>query len=243
MVINDKIAFIPIPKNASWSVESTCKEYNFDLKYSNILWENTIRENEQKNKHIHTKVQSLIKTFGDNLDYVCIIRDSTDRLISAWKFFITQSYQVLDSFTLNKMKSKNNEFIINFIKNNYNDFINAYGDKEIKERVFRNLIDELEFPEELKKDNKFIDRFSLHILTFISQYNWVLNDTVKVKEFHFDRIEEFESYISEKLNVDFKLLHANQTKIDYCAVTKTPELIEFVDKYIDGAIKRKKSLI
>jgi hypothetical protein len=80
-------------------------------------------------------------------------------------------------------------------------------------------------------------------LTFISQYNWILNDTVKVKEFHFDRIEEFEDYMSEKLNVDFKLSHVNQTKIDYCAITKTPELIEFVDKYVDGAFKRTKSII
>jgi len=189
MVINDKIAFIPIPKNASWSVEFTCKEYNFDLKYTNILWENT------------------------------------------------------DSFTLDKMKNKNNEFLINFIKNNYNDFINAYGDNDTVKKLFLKLIDELEFPEELKKDNKFVHRFSLHILTFISQYNWILNDTVKVKEFHFDRIEEFEDYMSEKLNVDFKLSHVNQTKIDYCAITKTPELIEFVDKYVDGAFKRTKSII
>jgi hypothetical protein len=202
-----------------------------------------MRENGQKNRHIHTKVQSLIKTFGDDLEYVCIIRNSTDRFISAWKFFITQSAQVLDSFTLNKMKNKNNDFIINFIKTNYNDFINTYGDKNVKEKFFLKLIDELEFPEELKKDNKFIDSFSLHILTFISQYNWILNDTVKVKKFHFDRIQEFENYMSEKLNVDFKLSHENQTKLDYCAVTKTPELIEFVDKYIDGAIKRKKSII
>jgi hypothetical protein len=202
-----------------------------------------MRENGQKNRHIHTTVQSLIKTFGDDLEYVCIIRNSTDRFISAWKFFITQSAQVLDSFTLNKMKNKNNDFIINFIKTNYNDFINTYGDKNVKEKFFLKLIDELEFPEELKKDDKFIDSFSLHILTFISQYNWILNDTVKVKKFHFDRIQEFENYMSEKLNVDFKLSHENQTKLDYCAVTKTPELIEFVDKYIDGAIKRKKSII
>jgi hypothetical protein len=243
MVINDKIAFIPIPKNASWSVEFTCKEYNFDLKYTNILWENTMKEDGQKNKHIHTKVQSLIRTFGDNLDYVCILRNSTDRFISAWKFFIAQSSELLDSFTLDKMKNKNNEFLINFIKNNYNDFINAYGDNDTVKKLFLKLIDELEFPEELKKDNKFVHRFSLHILTFISQYNWILNDTVKVKEFHFDRIEEFEDYMSEKLNVDFKLSHVNQTKIDYCAITKTPELIEFVDKYVDGAFKRTKSII
>jgi hypothetical protein len=49
--------------------------------------------------------------------------------------------------------------------------------------------------------------------------------------------------MSEKLGVDFKLSHENKTKLDYCEVTKTPELIEFVDKYIDGAIKRTKSIL
>ena len=33
MVINNKVVFVPIPKNASWSVEDTCIEYGFDLKY------------------------------------------------------------------------------------------------------------------------------------------------------------------------------------------------------------------
>jgi hypothetical protein len=243
MVINDKIAFVAIPKNASWSVELTCEKYNFDLKYPNIVWENTMREEGQQNKHIHSKVQSLIDRFSTDLDYVCIIRNSTDRLISAWKFFITQSSEFIDSSTLSEMKNKNNEFIINFIKNNYYDFINMYADKNVAKKVFVKLIEELNFPEALKKNSRFIDRFSLHVLTFVSQYNWILNDRIKVREFHFDRINEFEDYMCKKFNVDFKLVHANQTKLDYCGVTKTPELIEFVDKYIDGAIKRSKSIL
>jgi hypothetical protein len=126
---------------------------------------------------------------------------------------------------------------------NKNDDNKSYQRFKEFQNAFKGIKVEEVFPEELKKDDKFIDSFSLHILTFISQYNWILNDTVKVKKFHFDRIQEFENYMSEKLNVDFKLSHENQTKLDYCAVTKTPELIEFVDKYIDGAIKRKKSII
>ena len=81
------------------------------------------------------------------------------------------------------------------------------------------------------------------MLTFISQYHWILNDTVKVKKFHLDDISKFEKYMSEMLSVDFKLVHANETKLDYSAVTKTPELIEFVDKYIDGVFKREKSIL
>jgi hypothetical protein len=38
MVINDKIAFIPIPKNASWSVEDTCVKYKLDLKYTDGMY-------------------------------------------------------------------------------------------------------------------------------------------------------------------------------------------------------------
>lgn len=243
MIINNKVAFVAIPKNASWSVELTCKEYNFDLRYSNIVWENTMKESGQQDKHIHTKIQSLIKTFGTNLDYVCITRDSTDRFISAWKFFITQSFEFIDSNTSEAVKSKDNEFIINFIKDNYYDFINMYNNKNLAKKVFVKLIDELGFPGELKNDHRFIDRFSLHVLTFISQYNWTLNDTVNVRKFHFDKMWEFEDYMSEKFNVDFKLVHVNQTKLDRCGVIKTPELIEFVDKYIDGAIKRTKSLL
>lgn len=243
MVIDNKIAFVPIPKNASWSVELTCKNYDFDLKYPNIVWENMMREGGNQSQHIHSKIESLIDRFGTDLDYVCIIRNSTDRFISAWKFFITQSSEFVDSYTLSEMKNKNNEFIINFIKNNYYDFINMYAGKNFAKKVFLKLIDELNFPEELKNNNRFTDRFSLHILTFISQYNWILNDRIKVREFHFDRINEFEDYISEKFDLNFKLMHANQTKLDYCGVTKTPELIEFVDKYIDGAIKRNKSIL
>jgi hypothetical protein len=49
--------------------------------------------------------------------------------------------------------------------------------------------------------------------------------------------------MSKVLDVNFKLVHDNQTKLDYCSVTKTSELIEFVDKYIDGAIKQTKSIL
>jgi hypothetical protein len=243
MVINNKIAFVAIPKNASWSVENTCIDLNLNLRYSNIAWENEVKKIGTSNRHIHTTIQALIDTFGTNLDYVCIIRNSTDRFISAWRFFITQSSEFLDYSTIIKLKNTNNDFIINFIKNNYYDFISMYADNTIPKKLFIKLINELEFPNEFKNNNKLLTRFSLHMLTFVSQYHWILNDSVKVKQFHFDDIPEFEKYMSEALDVNFKLVHDNQTKLDYCSVTKTPELIEFVDRYIDGAIKQTKSIL
>ena len=243
MVINNKIAFIAIPKNASWSVENSCIDLNFDLRYSNIAWENEVKRGGIRNRHIHTTIQALIATFGTNLDYVCILRNSTDRFISAWKFFITQSSEFLDYQTVSKLKNTNNDFIMNFIKNNHYDFISMYADRTIPKKLFIKLINELDFPQEFKTNDELLTRFSLHMLTFISQYHWIFNDVVTVKEFHLDNISKFEKYMSESLNVNFKLVHINETKLDYSLVTKTDELIEFVDRYIDGAIKRRKTMI
>lgn len=243
MVINNKVVFISIPKNASWSVEYTCSQYNFDLRYSDITWENEVRENGVKNRHIHIPIQSLIDTFGVNLEYVCLIRNSTDRFISAWKFFLSQLTSVISSSLLDKIKNLDNTFIISFIKSNYYEFNSMYADRDIVKKLFIKLIGELDFPKELLQDSKFVKQFSLHMLTFASQYYWIVNDRVNVRKFSIENISEFEKYISESFNMDFKLVHANQTKLDYCAVAKTTELVEFVNDFIDGAMKQTKSIL
>ena len=247
MVINNKIVFIPIPKNASWSVEDTCISYGFELRYPNTLWENSINLNVKDTKrHLHSTIDSLIDRFGTDLEYVCIIRDSTDRFISAWKYFIGSVISGLDEVDnelVDELKNKDNEFVINFIKNNYSDFLNAYNSFKIRKKLLIKLLDDLGISSRYPISERFIKLHSLHIFSLVSQYQWILNDKVKVREFKFDKLEEFEEYISKKLDVDFKLLHKNNNKLDYCAVTKTDELISFVNTYIDGMIKKTKSLV
>lgn len=247
MVINNKIVFIPIPKNASWSVEDTCISYGFDLQYPNKLWENSINLNvKPNNRHLHSTIDFLIDSFGTDLEYVCIIRDSVDRFISAWKFFIVSlihELNITDTLLSIQLKNKDNDFVINFIKKNYFDFTNAYNSILVRKKLLIKLLEELEISNHHLINEKFKNRYALHIFSLISQYQWILNDKVKVKQFQFDKLYEFENYISEKLDVDFKLLHKNNNNLDYCAVTKTPELIEFVTRYIDGMYKKTKSLL
>lgn len=244
MVINNKVAFIPIPKNASWSVEDTCINYGFDLKYPSTLWQNSIKFNTKNTqKHLHSTVESLIDTFGTNLEYVCIIRDSTDRFISAWKYFVSAMVNDVNKDLGEKIKNKDNVFVMNFITKNYSDFINVYNSFEIRKKLLTKLVTELGIADEYTITDSFLKRYAMHIFSLVSQYQWILNDRVKVKEFKFDKLNEFEKYMSEKLDVDFKLIHANHNKLDYCAVNKTPELIEFVNKYIDGMIKTTKSIL
>ena len=258
MVINNQVVFIPIPKNASWSVEDACIKYKFDLKYPHVLWENSIRLNKKPNQHLHSTIESITYAYGTNFEYVCIIRDSTDRFISAWKFFIgimiyefpliPQRDSVID-----KIKNLNNTFVINFIKDNYNDFINVYGVIDIRQKLLSKLLDKMEIMDYYKSDvdfatkytssENFIKKYALHMLTFITQYKWISNPNIKVKQFNFKELHKFENYISEKFNVDFKLEYSNVNKLDYTAVTKTDELIEFVDVYIDGMYKKTNSLI
>lgn len=244
MIINDKVVFVPIPKNASWSVEDTCIEYGFDLKYPSKLWENSIKlKTKSPQKHLHTTINDIIDYFGVNYEFVCIVRNSTDRLVSAWKYFVSGMVDEVNEDLGTRIKNVGNDFLMNFIKENYASFHNVYSSLDTRKFLLEKLVDELGISKEYKIDKNFLKRYSIHIFTFVSQYQWIQNDKVKVIEFNFDDLSKFEEYMSTKFDVDFKLIHRNQSKLDYCAVTKTPELIDFVEKYIDGAYKKTKTLI
>jgi len=243
MVIDNKIVFVAIPKNASWSVEDTCINYGFDLKYPNTLWENSIKSNTKDvNKHIHSRIHTLIDSFGTDLEYVCILRDSTDRFISAWKFFIKSVIHSLDNIDEVKLKKLDNNFIIKFIKENYKLYLTAYSSFENRRELLIRLLNDMEI--DCPITDSFLDKTITHIVTLSSQYMWILNDKIKVKCFYLDNLTEFENYMSDKLNVDFKLLHKNDTSnFNDCNVTKTLELINFVETYVDGVYKKTKTLI
>jgi hypothetical protein len=245
MVINDRIAFIPIPKNASWSVEDTCIEYKLDLKYPDVLWQNSIRMDvKNPSRHLHFRFHQLLSKFGSNIEYVSIMRNSTDRFISAWKYFISSMENELNDIHIStQIKNLDNNFLMEFIKENYFKFPSCYKTISLNEDLLMVLIQKMGIESHLNINNKFKKDYSAHILSFISQYQWIQNDTVKVRQFDFDKLNEFEDYISNQLDIDFKLIHQNKTTLDYCAVTKTDELISFVDTYIDGMFKRNKSLI
>jgi len=244
MVINNCIVFIPIPKNASWSVEDTCIEYGLDLTYPNILWENSIKFGvKNPEKHIHSDINYLIDSLGMDFEFVCIIRNSTDRFISAWKFFIQEIIQSISEEGSNILKNLDNNFIISFFKDNIYEFKNAYISYETRVNLLIKLLETAGVIQYYNISDEFKKRYAIHIMSFVSQYQWISSSKVKVKEFHFDRLYEFEDYISKKLNIDFKLIHKNKTQLDYSAILKTDELIKFVDTYIDGSYKRVKSII
>lgn len=244
MVINDKVAFIPIPKNASWSVENTCIDYKFKLDYPNVLWENSIKMDVRDTRiHVHSTIDELITKYGRDLEYVAIIRNSTDRFISAWKFFVTSLTKEMPEEPVSKIKNADNKLVIEFFKENYHQFLSAHTSFQIRTDLLVKLMEKLGVSEFYTIDDAFKKRFAMHIYTFVSQYQWVLAEGVTVKLFSFDKLDEFEKYMSDKFDVDFKLVHANKDKLDYCNVTKTDELAEFVEKYIDGAFKRTKSII
>ncbi len=244
MVINNCIVFIPIPKNASWSVEDTCIEYGLDLTYPNILWENSIKFGvKNPEKHIHSDINYLIDSLGMDFEFVCIIRNSTDRFISAWKFFIQEIIQSISEEGSNILKNLDNNFIISFFKDNTYEFKNAYISYETRVNLLIKLLETAGVIQYYNISDEFKKRYAIHIMSFVSQYQWISSSKVKVKEFHFDRLYEFEDYISKKLNIDFKLIHKNKTQLDYSAILKTDELIKFVDTYIDGSYKRVKSII
>lgn len=251
MVINNKLVFVPISKNASWSVEDTCVSMGLDLSYPNKLWENYINsKGSVSEKHAHSTISELLQSYGNSLEYFCIIRNSTDRLVSAWRFFIEAIISELKNDILStKLKALDNSFLIEFIKDNHLLLQNSYNSPNTSGVQALNLLfNKMEITSILKSDLKLDDkylnvRYVNHIITFASQYNWILNNKVNVKRFDFENLKELEDYISNKLNVDFKLTHSNKTLLDYSAVKRTDELESIVEKYIDNINYKKKSII
>jgi len=251
MVINNKLVFVPISKNASWSVEDTCVNMGLELSYPNKLWENYINlKGSVTEKHAHSTISELLQSYGNSLEYFCIIRNSTDRLVSAWKFFLEAIISELKNDTLsNELKELDNSFLIDFIKENHIILQNSYYSPNVSGVQALNLLfDKMGITSILKSDLKLEEkylnvRYVNHIISFASQYNWILNNKVDVKKFDFKNLDKLEDYISNKLNVDFKLTHSNKTLLDYSAVRRTDELESIVEKYIDNINYKKKSII
>ena len=182
MVIDNKIAFIPIPKNASWSVEDSCVEYKLDLKYPDVLWENSIRMGVKNPiKHIHTNVKQLLTKFGKDIEYVAIVRDSTDRFLSAWKFFVASiEFELNNTVLSDKVKKLDNDFLMEFIKENYLEFSSCYDSMQTCSDLLIKLLDKIGISYALNIDDKFKNRYLKHILSFIlgAEYETVLLHTL-----------------------------------------------------------------
>lgn len=246
MLVENKIVFIKIPKNASSSVYKSLVLNNFNVEeghhYVDLERNKSINRWKLQNQPLildnyHQTYNELDSYFPNkHYKYVGIKRDSTDRFISAWKYMIrkfTDYPHMYTSYTnspLDFSEFTTNE-VIEFFKPVATKLYSANQEEviDVIREFFCSNTDEI-----------VNSGFPQIIRNFQSQYYWGLGKCDLI--FNYEKIDLFEKYITDEFNMDFKLLHVNSSSEINIKLEKTKELIEFVEKYIDSPFKIKKML-
>jgi hypothetical protein len=246
MLIENKIVLIKIPKNASSSIYKSfiLNDFNVDegnryMNYSRIETTNEWNQSSEPLilKNFHQTYDELSRFFPKNkYTYVGIHRDSTDRFISAWKYMMNRL--VSDSNVYKSYRdnlSKFNEFttneVITFFKEIMPKLYTA-NDEEVIDVIREYICSDF--------NEIFHSGWRQILRNFQSQYYWGLNSCDLI--FEYEKMNLFEEYVSSELNKEFKLVHVNDTTKTETKLTKSIELINFVENYIDSPFKTKKML-
>ena len=238
MLVDNKFIFLSIPRTATASFHLTCVRNNLDIKFVNSDKTNQYYDltlsNEDLIKNIghgHERIEDLVMLFGTNYDIIAIKRDRHERFLSFWKFFIKISktygndvYEIVNSLKI--------EDILSFDPLNLNSLskINQSIDLFLTNH---NLIDK-------------VDKYFKNLLFLLWEptSTWHNNNS-NIIWFDFNKLNEMEEWVSNKLNKPFKLEYCNSSKCVKSNLIVNDNFIQNYNKMYDSfdLIKNKKSII
>jgi hypothetical protein len=238
MLVDNKFIFLSIPRTATASFHLTCVRNNLNVKFANSDKDNQYYDLSLSNEdliksieHGHERINDLYMMFGTNYDIIAIKRDRHERFLSFWKFFIKMSktygndvYEIVKSFKI--------EDILSF------DPLNLYSLSKINQSIDlflknHNLID--------KVDNYFKN---LLFILWEPTSAWHNNDS-RIIWFDFNKLNEMEEWVSNKLNKPFKLEYCNSSEDVESNFIVDDNFTQNYNKIYDSFdfIKNKKSII
>lgn len=229
MLVDNTFLFLSIPRTSTYSFLFACGKCGLDVKhlnseynsnFSKIDWNQTNDILLKNVDHRHETLVELEKKFGKNYEIISIKRNPYERFLSMWKFVIDKLYYVgedeiadilarMDSYSvfdfrprlLDSIAEYNSEFIIKF-----------------KEKY--NLIP--------KYNSTAVDNSIRLVYTPPSMYH---NHDDRIIWFDFNKLYELEEWVSNKLNIDFKLENTNTSKHINCNLKLDNTFIERYNHY------------
>lgn len=208
MLVDKKFYYISLPRCGSTSFHYSCLRQNIpiqtlseevDLDYQSInLNDFTNEELASKHEHRHETLISLQEKFGDNYPIIAVKRNRYETFISLWKHIL---FQVKMHYGV-ELYEKFSKFTI--------DDVLFFEPGEIS-------IDFLEMEELAKtflKRNNIEWRWylaNIMITLYTPKSFWHANDN-RIIWFDFDKLNELEEWVSNKLERPFKLENFNSSK-------------------------------
>ena len=226
MLVDNKFIYLSLPRCASTSFYITCLKNNIDIHHysedlvgkSNTNLDLTL-DNEtiaDNIVHAHEKITNLKLKFGNDYDVISVKRNRHERFISLWK-------HVIDLISLRFPKH-----VFDIFKNIKVDDLLAYTQNDLLSDTTKvQVLDTFFKNNGLVEYNDWYMKTIIYILINPTSY-WHNNDP-NVIWFDFDKMNELEEWVSDKLGKSFKLEKSNGSQHFDCNIQLNEKFIDIYD--------------
>jgi len=170
--------------------------------------------------HGHEPLYNLENKFGNNFPIITIRRNRHERFISLWKHIIDESYRTNDMNTFEILQKLKVDDILFF---NSQDIF----DDEKRSIMIKTFLEK----------NNLTDASIYFKMVFstilIRPYSFYHHHDDRIIWFDFDKLYELEDWVSNILNIDFKLEKINSSQHFDCALKLDDYFIEKYNKIYD----------
>lgn len=244
MLVENKFIYISLPRSASTSFMASCvqqklnmkhliDEYNIEKQIKRWGYDINNIDFEQFEKffdHVHEPVNLLREKFGFSYDVISVRRNKYERFVSLWKHILRMLEFKEDMDTLKKCSNLTMNEILSHTTNDL--------------QTFESIQDYIEIFVKRHKLNNITDYGKQMLKTFFSPYSKLHLHDSKIIWFDFNELNKLEDWVSEKLNVKFKLIQMNSSQYMECNLVLNDEFKEKYDSiyYYYDEIKNMKTL-
>lgn len=211
MLIENKFIYVSLPRCASTAFMASCVKQNLDIKhygnqynidnqlnysrYNNVNQIN-FEEFEKEFAHSHESLPLLKEKFGYHYDIISVRRNKYERFISLYKHILKKFHQFGNLDTFNKLANLTMDEVLLY---KTNDLQSVESIKEVV-GIF------------IKKYKLNIDDNGVTMLKIlISPYSKWHNHDPNILWFDFNELYKLEEWVSNKLNMNFKLMNLNSS--------------------------------
>lgn len=231
MLVDNKFIFISLPRCASTSFFITCLKMGIkvqhydsvigldDVKIDTSLDNETIADTIM---HAHERLPSLEKKFGNHFDIISVSRNRYDRFLSLWKHVLDETYRVGEMGVFERFRNFSVDDILFYESN---DLISS------KQKV--KIIKKIVGIDNFKDIHPQISTMVNILISPISDYH---NNDPRIIWFDFNKLNELEQWVSNKLNLHFKLEKSNSSNhfesnlnIDEIFISKYNSIYDFFE--------------
>lgn len=221
MLVDNKFIYIAIPRCASTAFYYSCLIQNVDVKHTTNEWVNHNSKIDFKNvptkdlmnyiEHGHEKLNELEDKFGKKYPIISVRRDRYSRFYSLYKHMLFDLKRVGADSIYEHFKGLSTKELFFFstkdieTKKSRWDLINEYllKNKLINNKINNNQTDIWKF-----HDGGYVINI---IDIFITPQSFWHNNDSRIIWFEFGEFDKMENWISNTLNMDFKMYNVNSS--------------------------------